>query len=90
MPGTRGLMFLPYLSRAGERAPFFLDVRGCTWMYVRTRTTWEPDPERTAHYAQLHEQFLTWRTLIRDAGRSASATPVPGPRTAPRQGVHRV
>ncbi|MET8684698.1 FGGY-family carbohydrate kinase [Streptomyces sp. NPDC004732] len=186
-PGARGLMFLPYLSPAGERAPF-LDprARGSFWglslehtradlaravfdglslvlrdslvasrtsvtelrlcgggansaewcaliadatgvptarsgdtelgakgafltglvlsgaessmhsaaaKYVRMRTSWEPDPERSAYYAGLYESFLNWRTLARDAGWTPAATPVPpprpAPRTAPQQGAPR-
>ncbi|MEU5686349.1 carbohydrate kinase [Streptomyces venezuelae] len=176
-PGARGLMFLPYLSPAGERAPF-LDprARGSFWglslehtradlaravfdglslvlrdslvasrtsvtelrlcgggansaewcaliadatgvptarsgdtelgakgafltglvlsgaessmhsaaaKYVRMRTSWEPDPERSAYYAELYESFLRWRGLAREAGWTATATPLPGPRRGP-------
>ncbi|MFD6431720.1 FGGY family carbohydrate kinase [Streptomyces venezuelae] len=180
-PGARGLMFLPYLSPAGERAPF-LDprARGSFWglslehtradlaravfdglslvlrdslvasrtsvtelrlcgggansaewcaliadatgvptarsgdtelgakgafltglvlsgaessmhsaaaKYVRMRTRWEPDPERSAYYADLYESFLRWRGLAREAGWTATATPLPGPRGG-REAAH--
>ncbi|MFJ9616099.1 FGGY-family carbohydrate kinase [Streptomyces noursei] len=176
-PGARGLMFLPYLSPAGERAPF-LDpaARGSFWglsldhtpadlaravfdglslvlrdcltaartdvtelrlcgggansdawcaliadatgvptarsgdteigakgafltglvrtgaessmhraadTYVHMRRSWQPDPERAAFYAALHDDFLTWRGLARTAGwRTTTWRPTPAaPRT---------
>ncbi|MFC7304650.1 FGGY family carbohydrate kinase [Streptomyces monticola] len=52
--------------------------------YVRMRSTWEPDPVRSAFYAEQYTAFLKWRTLARDAGWSAptGTATIPGPRTA--------
>lgn len=55
--------------------------------YVRMHSSWEPDPERAQFYAELYEEFLRWRTLVREAGWTAAApgsrTTAPGSRTAP-------
>ncbi|WP_199550996.1 FGGY-family carbohydrate kinase [Streptomyces sp. N35] len=49
--------------------------------YVRMTSTWEPHPKWSPFYTARYEDFLTWRTLAREAGWSSGRTlPVPGPR----------
>lgn len=53
--------------------------------YVRLRSVWEPDTQRSAHYSRQYAAFLRWRDMARDAGWSAApgAAPIPGPSPIP-------
>ncbi|MFF2806537.1 FGGY family carbohydrate kinase [Streptomyces sp. NPDC058000] len=49
--------------------------------YVHMQRRWQPDPERAAFYAALHQDFLTWRGLARNAGWRTTTTWRPNPAT---------
>ncbi|MEU2562385.1 FGGY-family carbohydrate kinase [Streptomyces longispororuber] len=86
--GAKGA-FLTGLVLTGAEA----DMRSAAQKYVRMRTRWHPDPQRSGFYAGLYEELLRWRALARDAGWAAATrtapeapprtAPAPAPRTAP-------
>ncbi|MFB1044853.1 FGGY family carbohydrate kinase [Streptomyces chrestomyceticus] len=61
--GAKGA-FLTGLVLSGAES----SMHSAATTYVRMRSSWEPDPERTARYAELYEDFLHWRDLAREAG----------------------
>ncbi|MFG2397031.1 FGGY family carbohydrate kinase [Streptomyces lydicus] len=61
--GAKGA-FLTGLVRTGAET----SMHSAAAKYVRMQRSWQPDPERAEFYAALHEDFLGWRGLAREAG----------------------
>ncbi|MFD7027402.1 FGGY family carbohydrate kinase [Streptomyces sp. NPDC059917] len=69
--GAKGA-FLTGLVLSGAESSMHSAASG----YVRMTSSWEPDAERAAFYAARSEEFLSWRSLVREAGWTCATGPL--------------